>query len=485
MPDAASHPKVFISYSRKSTEHCDFIRTQAERLQADGVEVVLDQWDLSEGQDKYAFMEKMVTDASISHVLIFSDATYAKKADDRAAGVGTESQIISQKLYESVEQKKFIPILCEKTEEGEACLPVFLGARIWIDFSSPELASENWEQLLRVIYNKPLHEKPPLGKTPSYLLDDSSHASLPTIGKYNSLHNALLNGKATVPYCRRDFLDTVFQYMNSLKCKQYQESQKFPDEIILDELRALLPLREQLLDWLAIESEITDDVKLESVMCSFLENLLALKYPPKDSNSWSGIRSEVHGIFTYEIFLYAIAVLIKAEKYKITHEVLTRFYVMPDSVHYRRHQSDFDQFYFYSNALEAMNRRLGRTRLSPLADVIRERATNNVVPFNTLMQADIIISLTAFLKESGSRWYPHTLVYAGNIDAFPLLLRATRRKDFQRTVAVITGIASGDEIRAKFRNANGENHFRELQFNAQVNICELMNLEKLDTIQEQ
>ncbi len=483
MPDAAPHPKVFISYSRKSTEHCDFIRSQAERLQADGVEVLLDQWDLAEGQDKYAFMEKMVTDASISHVLIFSDATYAKKADDRAAGVGTESQIISQKLYESVDQKKFIPILCEKTEEGKPYLPVFLGARIWIDFSSPELASESWEQLLRAIYNKPLHEKPPLGKTPSYLLEDSSRVSLPTIGKYNSLHNALLNGKATIHYCRRDFLDTFFQYMTPLKRKQYPESQKFPDEIILDELRALLPLREQLLDWLAIESEITDDAKLESVICNFLENLLALKYPPNDGGSWNGIRSEVHGIFTYEIFLYSIAILLKAEKYKITHELLMRLYVMPDSMHYRRQQSDFDHFYFYSEALDAMNRRLGGRRLNPLADVIHERATNSVVPFNTLMQADLITSLASFLKEPCSRWYPQTLVYAGGIDAFPLPLRATRRKDFQRTLAVITGIASGDEIRTKLHNAHAENHFRELQFNAHVNVFELMNIDKMDTIQ--
>ena len=49
----------------------------------DGVDVILDIWDLKEGDDKYAFMEKMVTDESVTHVLAFSDSEYAAKADAR------------------------------------------------------------------------------------------------------------------------------------------------------------------------------------------------------------------------------------------------------------------------------------------------------------------------------------------------------------------------------------------------------------------
>jgi hypothetical protein len=102
------------------------IRAYAERLVNDGVAILLDQWDLSEGQDKYAFMEKMVTDASVSHVIIFSDETYAKKADERKSGVGTESQIISREVYEKVDQRKFIPVVCQRRDDGEPWLPVFL-----------------------------------------------------------------------------------------------------------------------------------------------------------------------------------------------------------------------------------------------------------------------------------------------------------------------------------------------------------------------
>lgn len=41
----------------------------AERLMGDGVNVILDVWDLKNGQDKYVFMEQMVEDSEIKKVL--------------------------------------------------------------------------------------------------------------------------------------------------------------------------------------------------------------------------------------------------------------------------------------------------------------------------------------------------------------------------------------------------------------------------------
>jgi len=38
-------------------------------LRESGVDVILDKWDLREGHDAYAFMEKMVTDPQIKKVL--------------------------------------------------------------------------------------------------------------------------------------------------------------------------------------------------------------------------------------------------------------------------------------------------------------------------------------------------------------------------------------------------------------------------------
>jgi uncharacterized membrane-anchored protein len=89
-------PKVFISYSWTSQEHQELIRSWAERLLADGVDVIMDIFDLNEGHDINAFIERMVTDESVTHVLIISDEEYKRKADGRKKGVGKESIIISK-----------------------------------------------------------------------------------------------------------------------------------------------------------------------------------------------------------------------------------------------------------------------------------------------------------------------------------------------------------------------------------------------------
>src|SRR5690242_4127600 len=144
-------PKVFISYSWTSKEHQQYVIDLAARLANDRVHVVIDVWDLQAGQDKFVFMEKMVTDPTIQRVLIILDQKYKEKADERKAGVGSESQIISSELYGKAEQRKFIPIIATKDEQGNPYLPVYLKSRIYYDLSPDADFANQYEQLLRDI----------------------------------------------------------------------------------------------------------------------------------------------------------------------------------------------------------------------------------------------------------------------------------------------------------------------------------------------
>ena len=113
-------PKIFISYSWSSDA---LVLDLAKRLVSQGVDVILDKWDLKEGQDKYAFMERCVNDSEITKVLIICDKAYAKKADDRTGGVGDETVIISSEIYGNMKQERFIPIIAEKDEDGKPYVP--------------------------------------------------------------------------------------------------------------------------------------------------------------------------------------------------------------------------------------------------------------------------------------------------------------------------------------------------------------------------
>jgi hypothetical protein len=120
-------PRAFISYSWSSLAHEAFIKELATDLTEYGIHVVYDKWDLQEGDDKYAFMEQMVTDEAIDKVILVCDREYADKADARKGGVGAETQIVSKEVYEKVgggdSPRRFVAIATELDDHGEAYLP--------------------------------------------------------------------------------------------------------------------------------------------------------------------------------------------------------------------------------------------------------------------------------------------------------------------------------------------------------------------------
>lgn len=164
-----ANPKVFISYSWSSSEHERFVIKLAKSLTSDGIYVILDKWDLREGQDLNSFMETMVQDESINRVLIVSDELYTKKANQRKGGVGTESQIISPEVYGDLKQERFIPIVTQYDEGGKPFLPLYLKSRLFIDLSNEGIYADEYKRLVRNIYNKPEHQRPPIGINPSFL----------------------------------------------------------------------------------------------------------------------------------------------------------------------------------------------------------------------------------------------------------------------------------------------------------------------------
>jgi hypothetical protein len=63
--NALEHQKIFISYAWTNQEYIKRVLELAEHLMANGIETIIDQWYLEKGQDKYVFMEKMVSDKDL------------------------------------------------------------------------------------------------------------------------------------------------------------------------------------------------------------------------------------------------------------------------------------------------------------------------------------------------------------------------------------------------------------------------------------
>lgn len=474
-------PKVFISYSWSSSLHQQLVQNWGEQLVADGIDVVLDIYDLKEGHDKYAFMERMVTDESVTHVLIICDQKYSEKGDARKAGVGTESQIISKKVYEKVEQSKFIPIVCEFDEKGNPFLPTYLQSRIWIDFSTPDAVNKNWERLIRVIYGKPLHEKPKLGKPPVYITSDVATPTSHVQAKFNSLKQAILQGKSGLPLYKRDFLDACIEYADELRIRERPDVSSLGEKV-LEDAKKLKLVRNHIIDWVLLESSTMPSDEFSESLTIFLERLRELKARPPELNSWSDAWFEAHSVFVYETFLYIVAALIKNQSFQSLHEILTTHYLLPSSERYGDRAFDtFYTFYGHSDTLQSVLAPEGKKLYSPAAEFIHKNADREDLPFKTVLEADLLVLMMAFLDPNTS-WFPQTLYYAsyGGGD-FPLFLRATQHKYFLK-LAIITGIEDADKLRELVKDG-----FERLDVQRWHNFhfhsfWEMMHMDKLDTL---
>ena len=478
MASTPKKPKVFISYSWTTPKFRDQVRQWADRLAADGVDIILDQYDLKEGDDKYAYMEKMVTDPSVSHVLMFIDKRYAEKGDARSAGVGTESQIISKEIYQKVVQSKFVPIACELDEKGQPYLPVFASSRIYTDFSSDEAVNKNWESLVRLLHGKPLHEKPQTGNPPAYITEDTKSPSNPATGKFAVFKNAYISGNKGVRMYRQDFLDSCISYVDGLRVRNHASGYSGQD--ILNLFHRLTPIRNLISDWVLLEGQMQVSEEFNEALSVFLERLLDMREQAATSGtSWDSWTS-AHKLFAYETFLYVVAALLKAGAYKTLNGVLMGHYLLTESNSRPGKHVSYTSFYTYCEYINAAllaekGKEGGFTYHSQAAELLSRSADRTDITFDAIKEADALLQVAAMLRND--RWYPQTHYYWGWGRTAPFFLRAIQHKHFVKLGTVLE-IKSGDELRAALDGK--ESGIKGVHMNGSLE--EYISLAKLDTL---
>ena len=469
-------PKAFISYSWTTEGHKEFVRYLADRLIDNGIDIMLDVYDLKEGDDKYAFMERMVTDESVTHVLVFSEKEYREKANDRKAGVGAESQIISQEIYDKVNQSKFIPIVCEFDEGGVPYLPVFLESRIWIDFSNEQKINENWERLIRLLHGKPQYIKPKIGRPPSYINNDVHVPAIGTSVKFNSLKQAILENKRGVRSYRQDFVDACLSYADELRVRERPNVESMGEKVLEDASKLKL-VRDPLVDWVLLESESTPEDEFSEILIEFLEKLRELKSRPSEITSWNESWSEAHSVFVYEAFLYFVAALLKTKSYRVLHQVYTTHYLLPETERYGENQfKRFDAFYGDSETLQSVSApEEKRLNAPPAAELLKRHVDRQDLPFSEIIQAELLTLLMSFITPD-TFWYPQTLHYSPYRARYPFFVRAAQHKHFMK-LAIVTGIEDAHVLRSKIQERSNR-----WGADSWMSYSSLMSADKWDTL---
>jgi GGDEF domain-containing protein len=441
------NPKVFISYAWTNTEK---VMELAKRLRSDGVDVIIDKWDLKGGHDTLAFMEQCVTDSSIDKVLIICDKEYTEKADRREGGVGNETVIISAEIYNKVNQEKFIPVIFEIDDNGEPYRPAYIKSRLYINLSSEDNYEPEYEHLLRNLHNRPLHRKPALGKIPEWLENEQVD--------YSPIRNyikQIVGNKSDNPN-KMEFMvrKTGEEFVKAIKNIAPKAGDNFDDALIA-QISEEKTVRDLFIDY--IEALIKTDLPIETIIPNFIEDFFNETNYLSRSRNHPNNELEFFEFVIWEIFICMTAILIYYKRFSQLRQILIHTYFLRkndlDSTVMPRFFNNLNS-YFYT--IEEICNRKGDPPyyLSFSAEILLRREKRPIISKDSLVNADVsLYQLSRALNlvdQSRRPWFPRTYVYMKN--APQQIWVKMQSKEYCQNIMFLFGVSTIEQLKEMVKN---------------------------------
>jgi hypothetical protein len=445
-------PKVFISYSWSSEDHKGKVLNLAKRLKFDGVDVVLDRWHLKEGQSIYDFMELSVKSPEISKVLIICDKQYADKADIRKGGVGTETQIITPKLYEDSKQTKFIPIIFERDENGKEILPVYLNGRLYFDLSDSEKYESEYTRLLRDIFQRPEEGEPSLGSPPSYLFVEKKDEMTKTLSKFNQFKNAISTDNKNSIGIYQTYLES-FIYILQTEFHIDETGNNEIDDLIIESINTFIPYRDEFIGLINIINKYKLEESYIDGLYTFFEKILNLFDEKNDNVIKSPIQNENYKFICWELFLYAIALFIQNRNLPAYKKFTENRYFVENK--YGENMVSFMEMRPYLRTLDEYRKNRLKLNLRSVAVTELFQRCKKGISFNLIMQADLLLYLSSKSRSKDYHtWFPLSIIYANHDGCkFELFLRAENESDMNILMQFLN-VSTKEDLKQIIENDN-------------------------------
>lgn len=472
-----SAPKLFISYSWSSPDHETWVVSFAEELASQGLHVILDKWDLQPGHDANAFMESMVTDSNVTKVVLVCDQKYAQKSNSRTGGAGAEAQIITPELYAKKAQDKFVAVIRERDSDGKPYLPAYYGSRIYIDLTNPATYTAEFDRLVRWAWDQPLYVRPATGTKPNSLVSAPTKIATSVAFRraFDGVRNSSLNASALVA----EYLSTLADGIEAFRVENASQHRTDLDDLVVASIGEFQPYRNEAVEIISAVAQYacTDDMLL--AVHRFFERLLPYTDRPPNINSWIEPEFDNFRFIAHELFLYALGIFLRFEKFAAFSYLLENEYFWERPSGHEDSMHSYLQFRQHLQSLRYRNDRLQLRRLSVHADMLHDRNKGTGIDFKFIMAADFILYLRS--QNSGDMWWPETLLYVGRFSGpFEVFARAKSARYFDRIKPMLR-VRNKEEFRTLIDKINKEpNRIPRWQFES-INIDRLTGFEALAT----
>lgn len=480
-------PKVFISYSWAQNK--ERVLNLADRLLSDGVEVVIDEYDFKEGNDKFAFMERCVVDPAIEKVLVICDRSYTEKSDKREGGVGDEITVMSPKIYGKAKQEKYIPIVFDKDEAGNPYLPALLASRKYIDMSDASVFEDGYSTLLHNLYDEPLRRKPALGKAPEWLVNPLSINTAKIEASIQRFQQSSLSSLQSGVSFQR----SISEFTRMLVMLEGEDAKDLDELALIDRTK---PVRDTFLRFLDAYlaggrvDGVTIAAGVEQLYCSVPDRHIGL-------GDRRGDVMECYQFF-WELVICITALLLRYRLFAMLHEFLTYRYCLHEMRFPENGVESRDITYFrqYFRGLEELHkvRQPDSRKITYTGELLYQRKPVVGLKDLDLIEADVFISQFVFAFYEGevsdllvlfsSNWFPVSYVYRGYGKQSVWSRLVSRR--YCHDLAPLFGAKTIEELKAKLQHADevrkGISSWRHMSaFDAPPSISYSINFDEIGT----
>jgi hypothetical protein len=194
-PAMSTPPRVFISYSHDSREHCAAVLALAQQLRRDGVDAELDQFHQNEPLHWPRWCEERMREDKSDFVLCVCTDEYKRRVEGQAPadvgkGVFWEGTFIYDELYRNKGNGRYLPVLLDGS--GEADIPRVLEgyARFRLAGLNLDDDESGYAKLYRLLTGQAGVLAEALGAMASLPALPAVEAKTDFMGLIESIHNA-------------------------------------------------------------------------------------------------------------------------------------------------------------------------------------------------------------------------------------------------------------------------------------------------------
>ena len=376
--------------------------------------------------------------------------SYAERADARVGGVGTETQILTPDLYGGQNPDKFVLVVCERDEQGKPYVPTYYKGRIHIDLSRDDVYAAGHEQLVRWVFDKPLHVRPEIGQRPAFL-DEHFQIDLGTGATGRRCLDAIVHGKPTALGSFTAYLDLFIENLERFRIERSPEKE-FDDQVV-QSIDDFLPFKNECLGIFKAAAQYSPSGDFGGALHRFFERMLEYTGRPEGVTQYRDEDCDNFKFLAHELFMSSIAVFLRFERFEFVSSLTTRQYVLPRSLRESRDHpvAGFAAISHHLGSFESRKRRLKSNRTSLHADKLIERVAGALIERRELCQADFVLYVKSQIH--AMHWYPQTWIYIGERSGtLEFFARASSAEYFRRVMTLVFNITDKEPLLAVAKN---------------------------------